>query len=58
MELGREIEELGFRIHRVIHHGEGFYEGSELLSFLSELRKLEELTKQHYAENQEERLDD
>lgn len=58
MELGREIEELGSRIHGAIHHGECFYEESELLSFLSELKKLEELTKKHYAENQEERLDD
>ncbi|AYJ75755.1 hypothetical protein BSP18_121 [Bacillus phage BSP18] len=58
MELGREIRELGYRIHGAIHHGECFYEESELLSFLSELKKLEELTKKHYAENQEERLDD
>lgn len=39
MELGREIRELGYRIRRAIHHGECFYEGSELLSFLSELKK-------------------
>ncbi|BAN59611.1 hypothetical protein N374_gp078 [Bacillus phage phiNIT1] len=58
MELDRELSELGYRIRRAIHHGECFYEESELLSFLSELKKLEELTKKHYAENQEERLDD
>lgn len=58
MELSRKIEDLGARINGAIHHGECFYEESELLSFLSDLKKLEELTKKHYAENQEENLDD
>ncbi|WCS69997.1 hypothetical protein Goe27_01190 [Bacillus phage vB_BsuM-Goe27] len=56
--LSEEIEDLGLRIAGTIDHGECFYEESELLIFLSDLKKLEELTKQYYRENQEDNLDD
>ncbi|AYJ75983.1 hypothetical protein Goe24_01180 [Bacillus phage vB_BsuM-Goe24] len=56
--LSEEIKDLELRIAGTIHHGECFYEESDLLSLLSDLKKLKELIKQHYKENQEDNLDD
>ncbi|QZA69654.1 hypothetical protein 035JT004_156 [Bacillus phage 035JT004] len=57
MGMNRDLEDFGYRIARAKYHGGSFYSEGELLSFLSDLRKLGELTK-NYAENQEENLDD